>query len=78
MSLFGFTDRQLAWVCLLLATLCGWIAFIVNIIFAALTRSRVKNNTNGAYVAKYGNAIWVSLAGAVSVIRDSFAYIRFS
>lgn len=55
----------MAWVFLLIATLSSWIAFIVNIVFAALTKNRVKNNTNGQYVGKYGNAIWISLAGAI-------------
>lgn len=54
-----------AWFFLLLGTICGWIAFIVNIIFAALVKSRVKDTTKGTYVGSIGNATWVSLAGAI-------------
>lgn len=54
-----------AWFFLLLATICSWIAFIINIVFAALVKSRVKDTTKGNYVGSIGNATWVSLAGAI-------------
>lgn len=54
-----------AWFFLLLATIIGWIAFIINIVFAALVKSRVKDTTRGNYVGSIGNATWVSLAGAI-------------
>jgi uncharacterized membrane protein len=50
---------------LTIAMLCSWVSFIINIVFAALVRSRIKSATNGAYKGAIGNAVWISLAGAI-------------
>lgn len=50
-----------------LATLCSWAAFVVNVIFAAVSKNKVKSNSNGEFTGKYGNAVWISLIGAVLI-----------
>ncbi|RSH82013.1 uncharacterized protein EHS24_008217 [Apiotrichum porosum] len=57
--------QMLTWILLIVATLCSWAAFFVNIAFAVVAKNRVKENTNGEFVASYGNAVWISLVGAV-------------
>lgn len=51
---------------LLLASLAGWIAFALNLALGLVARNRIRDWSNDTLDGRLGNAIWMSLGGAVS------------
>jgi len=51
----------------LIAALLSTIVFIIDIVFVALTRNRIRDATNGDISLSWGNAVWMTLGAAVAL-----------
>lgn len=66
-ALHSIADTQPAAVFYVLAIPASFIAWGHNIATAVYVRDMMREFTGGAYVGRYGNAVWLTLAGTVSI-----------
>lgn len=52
---------------LFLSSLMAWIAFWLNLALVLVARKRINDYTDGVFTGHIGNALWISLAGAVAL-----------
>lgn len=53
---------------LLLTTLTGFVAVVINLTVVLVVRNRVSRTTDGAYTGHVGTVFWLSLGGLVSAL----------
>lgn len=59
--------EQLTFLTLLLSSLAAWVVFWLDLALVLIASKRVVDYTNNVFNAHIGNAVWIGLAGAVSL-----------
>lgn len=61
-------DDKLTFVTLLLAASLAWLVWFLDLALVLVARNRIKDASNELLVGHIGNAVWMGLAAAVSII----------
>ncbi|KZT44051.1 hypothetical protein SISSUDRAFT_327198 [Sistotremastrum suecicum HHB10207 ss-3] len=56
-----------------LAALLATVVFLIDVIFVALARSKLKTVSHGDLIVSYGNAVWMALGAAIALWVASVA-----
>ncbi|KZS99063.1 hypothetical protein SISNIDRAFT_10670 [Sistotremastrum niveocremeum HHB9708] len=62
-----------ALVLVVLAALLATVVFLIDVIFVALARSKLKTVSHGDLIVSYGNAVWMALGAAIALWVASVA-----
>ena len=62
---------QLLFLTLLVSTIAGWIAFWLDLALVLIAKARIWDATDGIVQGYIGDALWLALAGVVSLLRTA-------
>ena len=68
-NLWEEADDKLTFITLLLAASLAWLVWFLDLALVLVARNRIKDASNGLLVGHIGNAVWLGLAAAVSILK---------